>query len=130
MMINSIREFMTIGSGQMSALLWIPMYFAPVVWTTTTPDAFEVFWQNLQGQMILFLLICQIPVGISGKMAYVDIAWPGGLVLLSVVGFTYVQFCSLITLIALTIQQFSNTGTVRRLWPEGYSCVFLSFSTV
>ena len=88
-MLRVVREFMTIGSGEMSPLIWIPMYVVPIVWTLCETSVKEVFVRNLKGQLFLFLLVCQIPVGISGKMAYVDIAWPGGLVLLSVVAFNY-----------------------------------------
>ena len=48
-MIVAVREFMTIGSGEMSPLLWIPMYIAPVVWFLSDQAVFDVFVQNLKG---------------------------------------------------------------------------------
>jgi steroid 5-alpha reductase family enzyme len=88
-MLKVVQELMTIGSGEMSPVLWIPMYLAPVVWLVTNDDSIqELFYTNLKAQACLFLFVCQIPVLITGKMAYVDIAWPGGLVLLSIVSFT------------------------------------------
>lgn len=37
------------------------------------------FWQ-----LLLFIPVCQIPAYLTGKMTYVDIAWPGGVTLLSI----------------------------------------------
>ncbi len=65
-MIVAVREFMTIGSGEMSPLLWIPIYIAPVVWFLSDQAVFDVFVQNLKGNFFLFLdfvhiaLLCEL----------------------------------------------------------------------
>ena len=39
----------------------------------------ELVWRNTATQVALFVPLCQLPVLLTGKMSYVDIAWPLGL---------------------------------------------------
>ena len=42
---------------------------------------------NGMGQLVLFLLVVCLPIWRTGRMSYVDIAWPWGLVLLGIISF-------------------------------------------
>jgi len=44
---------------------------------------------NLSGQIILFMFLACIPAFRTGRMSYVDIAWPWGLVLIGILTYTY-----------------------------------------
>ena len=44
---------------------------------------------NAVGQLVLFVLVACIPAWQTGRMSYVDIAWPWGLVLIGVLTFFY-----------------------------------------
>lgn len=44
---------------------------------------------NLVGQIILFVIVACIPAYKTGRMSYVDIAWPWGLVLIGVLTYFY-----------------------------------------
>jgi len=60
-------------------------YLSPLmfVYPGSSGDALEqLFLSNLSWQLGLFLIVVQIPLLISGKMLYVDIGWPCGLVIL------------------------------------------------
>lgn len=46
------------------------------------------FW-NAACQLVLFLLVVQLPAYLTGHMAYVDLGWPLGLVLLSINALAY-----------------------------------------
>ena len=50
---------------------------------------FEIGLVNLLGQSILFTLVVCIPIWRTGRLSYVDIGWPWGLVLLSLISFTF-----------------------------------------
>ena len=50
---------------------------------------FEIGLINLLGQSILFTLVVCIPIWRTGRLSYVDIGWPWGLVLLSLISFTF-----------------------------------------
>ena len=50
---------------------------------------FEIGLINLLGQSILFTLVVFIPIWRTGRLSYVDIGWPWGLVLLSLISFTF-----------------------------------------
>ena len=44
---------------------------------------------NLSGQILLFILLACIPAYRTGRMSYVDIAWPWGLVLIGVLTYVF-----------------------------------------
>tara|TARA_Y100000385_G_scaffold1390_1_gene1472 strand:- start:89 stop:979 length:891 start_codon:yes stop_codon:yes gene_type:complete len=50
---------------------------------------FEIGLINLLGQSILFTLVVCIPIWRTGRLSYVDIGWPWGLVLLSLISFIF-----------------------------------------
>lgn len=96
---SRFMKYMTIGSGEMHWTLWMPMYFAPLVWLLPEMSAYVYgetteqvlrprtvcFLLNAVVQAVLFMVVCQIPCYVTGHMAYVDIAWPGGLTLMALV---------------------------------------------
>ena len=69
-MFVAVREFMTIGSGEMSPFLWIPMYIAPVVWFMIDRAVFDVFFQNLQGNLF-FLAIIAVLTSVIAAFYYI-----------------------------------------------------------
>lgn len=50
---------------------------------------FNIGLINLIGQSILFILVVCIPIWRTGRMSYVDIAWPWGLVLLGLISYVF-----------------------------------------
>ena len=44
---------------------------------------------NSLGQLLLFTLVVCIPIWRTGRMSYVDIGWPWGLVVLGIISFVY-----------------------------------------
>ena len=68
-------------------LLLFVMCAAILVWTNSALA--EVFIANARAQVILFVVLCQIPCFFTGHMWYVDIAWPGGLVLIALYTYVY-----------------------------------------
>lgn len=63
--------------------LWIPMYLVPFVLLYCSPAPIAAFlqWHGLC-QLLLFVVVVQVPTLVFGKMSYVDLGWPLGLVLL------------------------------------------------
>eukprot|EP00913_Durusdinium_trenchii_P002867 g2654.t2 len=51
------------------------------------PELKTLFYTNCWVQAALFLPFVQLPVALTGHMAYVDIAWPSGLVAIALVAF-------------------------------------------
>jgi len=87
---EGLKHYMTIGSGRMHWIVWLPMYFVPLLWIRGTESAMlEFFYANACAQLALFVCVCQIPALVTGRMAYVDIAWPWGLVVLASNLFAY-----------------------------------------
>ncbi|MDG2502495.1 MAG: DUF1295 domain-containing protein, partial [Porticoccaceae bacterium] len=44
---------------------------------------------NSLGQLLLFILVVCIPIWRTGRMSYVDIGWPWGLVVLGIISLVY-----------------------------------------
>ena len=44
---------------------------------------------NSLAQLLLFTLVVCIPIWRTGRMSYVDIGWPWGLVVLGIISFVY-----------------------------------------
>eukprot|EP00854_Cymbomonas_tetramitiformis_P025725 gene25725-31464_t len=63
---------------------WIPVYFLPVIFLSAPAGIQGFFLQNAKHQLALFLPIVCIPAFYTERMAYVDIGWPIGLVILAV----------------------------------------------
>ena len=71
-------------------------YFAPLipfvlgfVLLLLMPTFSRLALLNALGQLLLFVLVACIPAWKTGRMSYVDIAWPWGLVLIGVLTFLY-----------------------------------------
>ncbi len=45
----------------------------------------SLFLANLIGQLFLFLVVAHIPTLLTGRMSYVDLAWPFGLLLIGII---------------------------------------------
>ena len=60
-------------------------FFAGVVVLFMQPDMVQVGWINGVGQLVLFSLVVCIPAWRTGRLSYVDIAWPLGLALVGAV---------------------------------------------
>ena len=57
-----------------------------ILWTTTF---FNLALLNSLGQLALFTLVVCIPIWRTGRMSYVDIGWPWGLVVLGIISFCF-----------------------------------------
>lgn len=71
-------------------------YFRPLVpylvglaLLLTIPVFRDVGIYNTIGQAVLFIFVVCIPISRTGRMSYVDIAWPWGLVLVGVISFIF-----------------------------------------
>lgn len=65
----------------------IYVFFPALVFVYAPPAVTAIFLTNATRQLILFLLVCQLPVLATGKMWFVDVAWPWGLVLMALTAF-------------------------------------------
>lgn len=63
----------------------------------------KILYLNLIFQLILFLIVVCIPIYRTGRMSYVDIAWPWGLVVLGIVNYIYNEGSLLMVLISTSI---------------------------
>jgi steroid 5-alpha reductase family enzyme len=57
-----------------------------ILWSTTF---FKLALLNSLGQIALFTVVVCIPIWRTGRMSYVDIGWPWGLVLLGIISFFF-----------------------------------------
>ena len=57
-----------------------------ILWSTTF---FKLALLNSLGQVALFTVVVCIPIWRTGRMSYVDIGWPWGLVLLGIISFCF-----------------------------------------
>ncbi|MDB4136090.1 DUF1295 domain-containing protein [Gammaproteobacteria bacterium] len=57
-----------------------------ILWTATF---FKLALLNSLGQLVLFTFVVCIPIWRTGRMSYVDIGWPWGLVLLGIISFCF-----------------------------------------
>jgi len=71
-------------------------YFSPLfpfvigcVLIILLPSLSQLAIINIIGQILLFIFIACIPAWRTGRMSYVDIAWPWGLVLIGILTYTY-----------------------------------------
>ena len=53
------------------------------------PEFRNIGFYNTIGQVVLFTFVVCIPISRTGRMSYVDIAWPWGLVLLGIVSYIF-----------------------------------------
>ena len=64
-------------------------YFLVLIVLLSSSIFKEIGLINLLGQSILFTLVVCIPLWRTGRMSYVDIGWPWGLVLLGLISFVF-----------------------------------------
>ena len=78
---------------------------------------------NLLGQAILFTLVVCIPIWKTGRMSYVDIGWPWGLVLLGLISFMfsdgYWLRSLIISLVVILIGLRMGLGALK-FWQQGF----------
>ena len=78
---------------------------------------------NLLGQVILFTLVVCIPIWKTGRMSYVDIGWPWGLVLLGLISFVfsdgYWLRSLIISLVVILIGLRMGLGALK-FWQQGF----------
>jgi hypothetical protein len=88
-MIHNLKAILKVGS-QIKPFECLIAYALPFLFFASDAIALkELFFRNFACQLISFLFIVQIPLAVTGKMAYVDLGWPFGLVLLGVNGLIY-----------------------------------------
>ena len=78
---------------------------------------------NLLGQAILFTLVVCIPIWKTGRMSYVDIGWPWGLVLLGLISFVFSDGhwlrSLIISLVVILIGLRMGLGALK-FWQQGF----------
>ena len=85
---GSPLHFLAIG-GNLHPLEWLLFYFAfPILfYYHTQAELSTLFWTNAWRQIVLFTLVVQLPLFVTGHMIYVDIGWPFGLCVLAMTAF-------------------------------------------
>jgi steroid 5-alpha reductase family enzyme len=86
-------------------------------------EFYKVGYSNLLGQAILFTIVVCIPISRTGRMSYVDIGWPWGLVLLGVVSFIFSTGNEIrsfiVSMMVILIGLRMGLGAIK-LWRAGY----------
>ena len=86
-------------------------------------ELYKVGFSNLIGQAILFIIVVCIPIYKTGRMSYVDIAWPWGLVLLGIISFIFSDGYWLRSLLVsgmvILVGLRMGLGAVK-MWRSGY----------
>ena len=86
-------------------------------------ELYKVGYSNLIGQAILFIIVVCIPIYKTGRMSYVDIAWPWGLVLLGIISFIFSDGYWLRSLLVsgmvILVGLRMGLGAVK-MWRSGY----------
>jgi steroid 5-alpha reductase family enzyme len=87
------------------------------------PSLFELAIINLLGQTLLFVIVACIPAYKTGRMSYVDIAWPWGLVLIGILTYFFSSGhwlrVSIISAIYLIIGLRMGLGALK-MWKIGW----------
>lgn len=75
--------------GNLHPIETVIAYLLPIGYICCLEDASfkELLYWNTICQLCIFLAIVQLPLAITGKMSYVDIGWPLGLIVLGFNGF-------------------------------------------
>eukprot|EP00656_Telonema_subtile_P055914 TRINITY_DN8812_c0_g1_i2.p1 TRINITY_DN8812_c0_g1~~TRINITY_DN8812_c0_g1_i2.p1 ORF type:complete len:374 (+),score=74.25 TRINITY_DN8812_c0_g1_i2:201-1322(+) len=82
---NGLWRYLQVGA-KLSPLECLLAYCFPLVFLSldsTLPELQALFFSNLISQLLLFVVVVQVPLFLTGNMIYVDIGWPSGLVLLA-----------------------------------------------
>lgn len=81
---GSFLHYLRLGA-RVSVAECVLIYLLPFAMIQCSTLA-ECFWTNALSQLALFLPVVQLPALMTGRMSYVDIGWPCGLVLLGANG--------------------------------------------
>jgi steroid 5-alpha reductase family enzyme len=98
-------------------------YFICLLILITYTSFVEIALINLLVQAILFTIVVCIPIYKTGRMSYVDIAWPWGLVLLGIISFIfsdgYWVRSLLVSGMVILVGLRMGLGAVK-MWRSGY----------
>lgn len=84
-----IRALFSLGSN-IHPVECVVAYVLPFLFLLSDATALkELLCRNCIYQVCIFLPLVQLPLAVTGKMAYVDIGWPLGLTVLGITGLTY-----------------------------------------
>lgn len=81
---GSPLNLLSVGE-RLHPLEWVLVYCVfPALLFASAPAALAAaFRTNAARQLALFVPICQVPLWLTGKLWYVDISWPWGLVMMA-----------------------------------------------
>lgn len=84
---GSWLNYLALGA-KITPIEWPLFYviFPYLLYVLLPSPAADLFTTNAWRQVMLFIPVVQLPLLLTGKMAYVDIGWPWGLVLLAING--------------------------------------------
>ena len=72
-MLKNLTALLHIG-GNIGEAESVFAYVLPLLFSlTSATELKDIMWFNFQCQLFLFLVVVQIPLALTGKMAYVDI---------------------------------------------------------
>jgi hypothetical protein len=69
---RTLKALLHVG-GNISVLESVAAYLLPLGFLLAPTALQELFVHNLKCQLALFLLMVQLPLAVTGKMAYVDL---------------------------------------------------------
>jgi steroid 5-alpha reductase family enzyme len=88
--IMHVRAMLHVGSKQLTVFECAVAYSVPLLLMFSSADELKaLLWGNFLCQLALFIVVVQIPLALTGIMAYVDIGWPFGLIVLGANGLLY-----------------------------------------
>ena len=97
-------------------------YFLVLIVLLSSSIFLEIGLINLLGQSLLFTLVVCIPLWRTGRMSYVDIGWPWGLVLLGLISFVlsdgYWLRSLIVSLVVISIGLRMGLGALQ-MWRLG-----------
>ena len=98
-------------------------YLLGLILVLSTQKFLNIGLINALGQLTLFTFVVCIPIWKTGRMSYVDIGWPWGLVLLGTISFLYSDgYClrsALISSMVILVGLRMGFGALK-LWQAGY----------
>ena len=76
-----------VGSANIGQLECIAIFSIPfLIYLSDADDLKHILLRNFQFQFLEFVVLVQFPLALTGKMAYVDLGWPLGLIILGLTG--------------------------------------------
>ena len=79
---GSLLNYVKIGA-RLHPLEWLPLMFSPLVWWYSSDPIHDFFVHNGVVMCCFFAVMVQIPAFLTERMAYVDLGWPWGLVIVA-----------------------------------------------